>query len=490
MLVVVAVALIAVDVVIPLVTRSSLIDSKDQTLASVIASLSQNRDPYASVQQQLESNPLAGELGISVVRDPGTTQVLSAPAGLRDANPAVGRAPALGVPYTVPDVSGNGLVYRAEAVVGNVVGGPQVVVVFWIPMNDAESTISRIVLLEILISLGLLVIVGGIAGFVVRREMRPLETMAQAADEIAAGDLSRRVTPGAVGTEVGRLGTAFNGMVDGVSALLAERAHSEDRMRQFVADASHELRTPVAAIRGYTDLYRAGALDVDKAVDRAMERMGFESKRMGALVEDLLTLTQTDTENASPTDDVDLMPLLAGAIDDAAVIDPSRTWRLAGTSARAVVRGDRMRLHQLFANLLGNVRTHTPPGTVATLSVTASPEVVAVAVIDNGPGVDPASLPKLFDRFFRADKARTRERGGSGLGLSIVASIVRMHRGRVVASPTPGGGLTITVFLPAVAAHEHGSAGGRTRHGEREHGRSTADRRTDGGVRSRGGDAQ
>jgi two-component system OmpR family sensor kinase len=493
-LVVVAVALIAVDVVIPLVTRTSLIDAKDQTLTSVITSVRQNHNPYITLQQQLQSNPLAGELGVTIVRGPGTAQVLSTPAGLPNANPAVGRAPALGVPYTVPDASGDGAVYRAEALVAEVDGQSQFLLVFWIPMNDTQNTVSRIVLLETLISLGLLILVGGIAGLVVRRELRPLETMARTADEIAGGDLSRRVAPGSAGTEVGRLGIAFNGMVDGVSALLAEREHSEDRMRQFVADASHELRTPVAAIRGYTDLYRAGALDFDEAVDRAMERMGFESKRMGALVEDLLTLTQTDADNAWPTDDVDLMPLLSGAIDDAAVIDPSRTWRLAGTSARAVVRGDRMRLHQLFANLLGNVRTHTPPGTVATLSVTASPEVVAVAVIDNGPGVDAASLPKLFDRFFRADKARTRERGGSGLGLSIVASIVRMHRGRVVASPTPGGGLTITVFLPAVKAHVHAGVDGRTRHGEREHGRdqgrSAAERRADDGARGRGGDAQ
>ena len=458
MLVVAAVALVAVDVVIPLVVHATLMSAKQQTLSSVIENL-RNMGP-GSLSQQLgtisSQAPLGGEVGWSLGFETGTSQVVQPISSIPHANPVVGWSTSQDVATMVGDVDRPGqrylaLGYRASLVVPGR-GEVPVTIVAWVPLSDVQSTVSRLVLLELLISLGLLVLVGGIAGFVVRRELHPLETMAQAADEIAAGDLSRRVMPGAVGTEVGRLGVAFNGMVDGVSELLAERQRSEDRMRQFVADASHELRTPVAAIRGYTDLYRAGALEVDEAVDRAMERMGFESRRMGALVEDLLTLTQTDAETASLTDDVDLMPLLAGAVDDAAVIDPARTWRLAGTSARAVVRGDRMRLHQLFANLLGNVRTHTPPGTIATLSVSSTAEVVAVAVIDDGPGVEPASLPRLFDRFFRADKGRSRQHGGSGLGLSIVAAIVRMHRGRVAASATPGGGLTITVFLPAAAA--------------------------------------
>ena len=154
------------------------------------------------------------------------------------------------------------------------------------------------------ISLGLLLLVGLTAGLVIRRELKPLEVMAQTADEIAAGDLDRRVDPGAPGTEVGRLGTALNDMLDGIQGLLAERDADEERLRRFIADASHELRTPVSAIRGYTDLYRAGALPEEVAVDRAMDRMGFESRRMGALVDDLLTLTQADSDGrAAPRPD-------------------------------------------------------------------------------------------------------------------------------------------------------------------------------------------
>ncbi|MDQ2848928.1 MAG: HAMP domain-containing histidine kinase, partial [Actinomycetota bacterium] len=291
---------------------------------------------------------------------------------------------------------------------------------------------------------------GATLSFLIRRELKPLEAMATAADDIARGDLDRRVYPGDAGTEIGRLGFAFNGMLDGISQLIAEREQGEIRMRQFLADASHELRTPVAAVRGYTDLYKAGALPDDAAVDRAMERMGFEANRMGALVGDLLTLIQADAEGAEQYGPVDLAEVLTGVVDDAAVIDRLRVWRLAGTEPRgiAMVFGDRLRLHQLFANLLANIRTHTDPGTTATVTLAVTQSEVTVSVSDNGPGVRDVDLPKLFDRFFRVDASRSRIKGGTGLGLSIVAAIVRSHRGRVIASHTPGGGLTTTIVLP------------------------------------------
>ena len=140
--------------------------------------------------------------------------------------------------------------------------------------------------------------------------------------------------------------------------------------------------------------------------------------------------------------------LLTGVVDDAAVIDPTRTWRLAGAGVPVTVSGDRMRLHQLFANLLSNARTHTPAGTIVTVSILPAADRVAVSVADNGPGVSDADLPKLFDRFYRSDPSRSRADGGTGLGLSIVAAIVRGHGGDVLAGHTPGGGLTVTVVLP------------------------------------------
>jgi len=120
---------------------------------------------------------------------------------------------------------------------------------------------------------------------------------------------------------------------DGIGTLVDERSRGEERMRRFLADASHELRTPVAAVQGYADLYRAGALTENAAVDRAMERMGFEARRMGALVDDLLTLVKADSPQGGMREPVDLADLLTGVVDDAAVIDRTRIWRLAGTGA-------------------------------------------------------------------------------------------------------------------------------------------------------------
>ena len=148
-------------------------------------------------------------------------------------------------------------------------------------MGDVDKTFQRVILVELLVTVGLLILLGATASLVIRRELRPLESMATAADDIARGDLKRRVDESDPSTEIGRLGVAFNDMLDGISTLLDERRRSEHRLRQFVADASHELRTPVAAVRGYTDLYAAGALPDEAAVDRAMQRMGFESGGWG-----------------------------------------------------------------------------------------------------------------------------------------------------------------------------------------------------------------
>lgn len=486
-LAVAAVALIAVGVVIPISVRATMMAAKKQTLVSVVDNL-RSMGP-GSLSEQLGAvtsrTPLGGEVGWSLGYESGVTEVRQAISSMPDANPAVGWDTSTVSAEVVSDVDrpksqflALGLKMRLA-----IVGRADVVdatVVAWVPLSDVHATTQRLIVIEIAVSAGLLLLLGTAAGMAIRRELRPLEAMAHTADVIAAGDLAQRVAPAPAGTEVGRLGTAFNGMLDSISGLLSERAASEGRMRQFVADASHELRTPVAAVRGYTDLYRAGALNDAAAIGRAMERMGFESHRMGALVEDLLTLTQADAEVDIPAETVDIVPLLGGVIDDARVIDDTRTWRLQAAVPYALVRGDGLRLHQLFANLLANVRTHTPPGTTTTVHVQAAHAsyvpgvsahawtgggVVHVSVVDNGPGVDGESRPRLFDRFFRVDQARSREQGGSGLGLSIVAAIVRMHRGQVWASPTPGGGLTITVQLPwafADSASEGSAIEGKT----------------------------
>ena len=447
-----AVSLLAVDVALMLTVRGQLVSDQDSTLTSAIQTINGKlANGAVSIDQigRVGSNPLGGgDVGWSVVYPTGMAQVVSAPGRHPSASPLVGDSPDTSQPTTVPDATlGSSVTYR---ILGLEVGiGPGTgYVVAWLPTSEVTQTVNRVMLLEALITVSLLLLLGGVASVIIRRELRPLESMAQAADEIARGDLDKRVEADDEGTEVGRLGTAFNGMLDGIGALVEERSRGEERMRQFLADASHELRTPVAAVQGYADLYRAGALTDPPAVDRAMERMGFEARRMGALVDDLLTLIKADSPQRGARETVDLGELLTGVMDDAAVIDRTRTWRLAGVSTGITVTGDRLRLHQLFANLLSNVRTHTPAGTTATLAVLPGPTEVAVVVSDNGPGVSDEDLPKLFDRFYRAEKSRSREWGGTGLGLSIVAAIAATHGGQVLASHGVTGGLTITVVLP------------------------------------------
>ena len=448
-LAVAALALLAVDVIVPISVRKAMIADRDRSLTSVISNLPKGMAINGSLLAQFsEIYPLSGEIGWSVVSGAGTAKIVQHPPRDPTGNPAVGTNPSTTSPQTVGDSSGTHDTYRilATAIIDS--QGQPGYLVAWSALGDVNATISQLVFLEFIITAGLLVLLGLLAGFIIRRQLKPLEAMATAADEIAQGDVTRRVAPGDPSTEVGRLGTAFNGMLDSIGALLEEQQRNEARLRQFVADASHELRTPVAAVRGYSELYRAGMLPDEAAVARAMERMGFEARRMGGLVEDLLTLIRADAERMHEHERVELSQLLVGVVDDAAVIDPSRTWRLVGTTVPVHVMGDRLRLHQLFANLLSNIRTHTPAGTTATVSVLSAQDEIAVTVTDDGPGVTPEALPRLFDRFFREDESRSRENGGSGLGLSIVAAIVRSHGGRILASHAPGGGLTMTVVLP------------------------------------------
>ena len=253
---------------------------------------------------------------------------------------------------------------------------------------------------------------------VIRRELRPLESMATAADDIASGDLKRRVDESDPSTEIGRLGVAFNDMLDGISTLLDERRRSEHRLRQFVADASHELRTPVAAVRGYTDLYAAGALPDEAAVDRAMQRMGFESRRMGALVDDLLTLIQADAERTAD----------ARAGRPRGPADRRRRRRGRHRPDPHLAAGGRLRARRSCSATGCGCTSCSPtcwpisaptprPGTVATVAVLAGLDEIAVSVSDNGPGVSDEALHRLFDRFYRVDASRSRENGGTGLGL-------------------------------------------------------------------------
>ena len=316
-----------------------------------------------------------------------------------------------------------------------------------VPLREVDQTLSRLLLVEALVIAGVLVALGASAFYVVRLGLRPLDRMEVTAGEIAAGQLSRRVSPATPRTEVGRLGLALNAMLERLEQAFAQRKASEERLRQFLADASHELRTPLASIRGYAELFRMGATRDEAEMLTAMRRIEDESKRMGVLVEDLLTLARLDEAPAFARAPVDLAVLARDAVEDAHAMAPERSIGLDAPDA-AVISGDSHRLRQVLANLLRNALVHTPPGTPIEVSVAQDEQTVTVTVRDHGPGLPDTAPERLFDRFWRAEGGRERGKAGAGLGLSIVGTVVDAHGGRVSAGNAEGGGARFAVALP------------------------------------------
>ncbi len=311
----------------------------------------------------------------------------------------------------------------------------------------------------VVVGVGLLTLVLAffIATWTVSRSFRPLARVEKTAAAIAAGDLSRRVEIENPNTEVGRLGSSLNAMLAHIETAFAARMASEERMRRFAADASHELRTPLVTIRGFSELYRHGALSTPEDVATAMGRIESEAKRMGAMVEDLLLLARIDEQRPLQQKPADLLLMANDAVVDTQATDRNRTITLTGLDGapppRAPVLGDEAKLRQVVSNLVGNALRYTPEGTPIELGVgvRTGPDGARQSVIevrDHGPGVPDEEAARIFERFYRADTSRTRETGGSGLGLAIVAAIVGAHSGSVRLGQTDGGGATLVVSVP------------------------------------------
>ncbi|MFR9796119.1 sensor histidine kinase [Streptomyces sp. MS06] len=327
------------------------------------------------------------------------------------------------------------------------------VTVFAVSLAEAART-TDLLLGSLLLGGGAVVALGGGVGWwAVRRQLRPLDDLIDATEAVAAGDLTRRTRPRNTRDEVGRLATGFDHMLVQLDASLAAREAARLRLERFAADASHELRTPLALIRGYAELHGRGGLPPGPLLERAMIRIAAETERMTGLVEDLLLLARLDHE-AADTDvdtDVEVAGVLRDAVEEHRAFGPAHRVELDLATGPAVsVRANALRLRQVIGNLLANVRTHTPPGTVTRITVEADGPVVGIRVIDDGPGIAAADRPYVFERFFRPDssRARTRSGTGSGLGLAIVAALVSSCDGTVTALETPGGGATFLVRLP------------------------------------------
>lgn len=372
-----------------------------------------------------------------------------------------------GVPFTVTDSSGERWRLLATRT-ADPAGGS---VLIALPLSGVDATMREMGLVIMLV--GTVVVVLGVAAgtWMVRRALGPLRDAESTASAIAAGDLSRRVPVTNTSLEVHSLGLAMNEMLIHIEDALTARAaseqramHSEAKMRRFVGDASHELRTPLAAIRGFGELYRMGALRTEDDVASAMRRIEDEARRMGSLVDDLLRLARIDENPDLELAPLDLSDALFDAAQDLRALDPSRQVQvvdLAGTPLphrRVVpVMGHEPSLRQVILNLVGNANRHTPKGSPVEIAVGPSaqdgPPMLVLEVRDHGPGIAEDARERVFERFYRTDASRQRaaQGGGAGLGLSIAASIVGQHHGRIEVCESSGGGATFRVLLPAAS---------------------------------------
>jgi two-component system OmpR family sensor kinase len=328
-----------------------------------------------------------------------------------------------------------------------------------------NATLAQILTTVVLVTTGGLLLLGVAIAVIIRRGLQPLRAVADTAAHVAAlpmsegsVSISERVPEDQTDdrTEIGRVGRAMNTLLDHVSSSLAARQRNEELMRSFVADASHELRTPLASIRGYSELslralQRSHGTEVLETTEQALERIQAQSLRMTTLVEDLLLLARLDEGQELVYGSVDLTRVCVEAVADAQAAGPDHSWKLDVEGVPVDVSGDAARLHQVLANLLGNARTHTPPGTTVTTRLQRQGDQAVISVHDNGPGIDPSVAEELFERFARADRSRARKTGGTGLGLSIARAIVQAHHGTITVQSTPGD-TTFEVRLPTRGA--------------------------------------
>jgi signal transduction histidine kinase len=362
--------------------------------------------------------------------------------------------------FTLP----GGPVMRAEYRIAHYVVRDQTVVpagravIFVAKPNSArEGPLGSVILVEIITGVVLIGLLGLCGPWLIRRGLAPLGEMATTADGITTrGDLTARMPDPGDRAEMGRLSSAINTMLDRIQQAFGARLASEQKVRQFAADASHELRTPLTTIRGYAELYRQGALGPERLPD-AMRRIEQEADRMSKLVAELLELARLDRMSSLDLSETDLALLVRDAVADATAVEPDRPVHAeAPPSLIAVV--DEPRVRQILANLLGNVRAYTPPGTPTAVRLGQSGQSVVLEVADAGPGMSAEDAARAFDRFHRGTSSggngqeqagpNGKDKSGSGLGLAIVQAIARAHGGEAALDSVPGRGTRVRIWLP------------------------------------------
>jgi two-component system OmpR family sensor kinase len=399
----------------------------------------------------------------------GRTRTVQEPSKLTDKPPpdlpAISPEEANAKPFTADAIRGDGswraVALRAVDRDGNVQG----TLIIASSLDEVDDTVNRLSTIDLLVGGAVIAGLALAAYTMVRTALRPLTKIEQTAAAIAGGDLSRRVDDDDPNTEVGRLGLALNTMLEQIeTAFRARQAseatarRSEEKMRRFVADASHELRTPLTSIRGFAELHRQGAVTDPTEVSRLLSRIEDEAKRMGLLVDDLLLLARLDQQRPFEHGPVDLRTLAIDAVEAARATAPDRDIRLDlpmdddDADRGLVVAGDEPRLRQVLSNLLDNALAYSPADAPITVlggrTRRDGRDLAFVEVRDRGPGMIPEQAERVFERFYRTDRARSRAQGGTGLGLSIVAAITAAHGGTVELDTAPGEGATFRVLLP------------------------------------------
>ncbi|MEJ5998925.1 sensor histidine kinase [Corynebacterium sp. H130] len=349
-------------------------------------------------------------------------------------------------PVTVSTASSDGNATRWRVVAREEDG---VFTVVALSLAREDRIIEQLMLTQVTIGILVLIVLALIAYFAVRSSLRPLRDVEKTAVAIAGGDLDRRVPDANTSTEVGQLSLALNSMLGRLQASVEEAHAQEEQMRRFVGDASHELRTPLTSLRGYTELYKSGAMpDIDKVLGKISD----EASRMNYLVEDLLSLTRAEGTPAEFRT-VDVFELAVSVTSSLRVAHPDRKITVFNRAEDIpLVNGDAQKLHRVITNLVNNALTHGGQEATAEIEIATTDDKVCINVKDDGVGMTPKDAEHVFERFYRSDTSRSRETGGSGLGLAIVKSLVEAHKGTVTVESELGVGTVFRVCLPKLAA--------------------------------------
>ena len=386
-------------------------------------------------------------------------QVQLAPGSMHDIRPpqlSTAQLHTPAGPFTAPAAGDPGHSWRV--VVRALLAGRYVVVAS--SLDEVQSTVGQLEVADAVAGVTAVVLLACVGLPLIRVSLAPLTKIEDTAAAIAAGDLSRRIAHPPEKTEVGRLASALNGMLSRIESAYRAREDgearaldSEDRMRRFVADASHELRTPLTSVMGLAEFYlQQGETASPAEVTRLMTGIQAEAARMGRLVDDLLLLARFDEDRPLDTHPVDLASVAAEAVRSAQTVQPGRPLTLLAAPEPIIVSADACRLRQVIDNLVSNALQHTPAGTPVTVTVAVRAGHGQLTVADTGPGLSAEQAARVFERFYRTDRARNRASGGTGLGLSIAATLVAAHRGTIAVDTAPGHGASFVVQLPLLVA--------------------------------------